>query len=271
MIRRPPRSTPSNSSAASDVYKRQTINRYGILYEDLDWTTPLVAALKYYLPLYGGQIVADVAYPITALQTDMDGYISDIDANNTQILIPVISAQGGILMMNSYADAQPGYVVIGIDVQSQLDTFWADSNGKCEYECVLQSLSNTSKTEVSVPFWNAYVERYDHEPLYTAVGSYDAIKLYAHAINQTQSFDADEIVAEIEDIDKDNPLPGAGGNGAFTRSHDVLEGYPYGYTLFVQWQAGATKVVVPSFGSIYPPQIATGNYITPSWPGWEFN
>ena len=26
MIRRPPRSTPSNSSAASDVYKRQTLN-----------------------------------------------------------------------------------------------------------------------------------------------------------------------------------------------------------------------------------------------------
>ena len=30
MIRRPPRSTPSNSSAASDVYKRQILNNYGI-------------------------------------------------------------------------------------------------------------------------------------------------------------------------------------------------------------------------------------------------
>ena len=29
MIRRPPRSTPSNSSAASDVYKRQTLNHHG--------------------------------------------------------------------------------------------------------------------------------------------------------------------------------------------------------------------------------------------------
>ncbi len=257
---------------SSPLYANKTINRYGILYEDLDWTTPLVTALKAYLPVYtGGSIVASVAYPITALQTDMDGYISDIDANNTQILIPVISAQGGILMMNSYADAEPGFVVIGIDVQSQLDTFWTDSTGNCEYECVLQSLHNTSKTPVSVPFWNAYVARYNHEPIYTAVGSYDAVRLFAHAINQTQSFDPEDFIAEVETINKDNPLAGAGGYAAFTPSHDVKEGYPYGYTLFVQWQAGGTKVVVPSFGSIYPPEIATGSYITPSWPGWEFN
>ena len=256
---------------SSPLYANRTINKYGILYEDLDWTTPLVAALKSYLPLYGGQIVASVAYPITALQTDMDGYISDIDANNTQILIPVISAQGGILMMNSYADAEPGYVVIGIDVQSQLDTFWGDSNGKCLYETVLQALHNTTKTPKSVPFWNAYVDRFNHEPLYTAVGSYDAIYLYAHAINQTQSFNANDIVAELETINTDNPLAGAGGYAAFTGSHDVQEGYPFGYTLFVQWQAGGTKVVVPSFGSIYPPEIATGNFITPAWPGWQFN
>ena len=263
---------------SSVYYANRTINKYGILYEDLDWTTPLVAALKHYLPLYGGQIVASVAYPITALQTDMDGYISDIDANNTQILIPVISAQGGILMMNSYADAQPGYVVIGIDVQSQLDTFWSDSGENCAYETVLQALHNTTKTPVSVPFWDAYVERFDHEPLYTAVGSYDAIKMYAWAINETKSFDANDIVTQMEEIKAWNPifdpypgLPGAGGYGAFTRSHDVLEGYPFGYTLFVQWHPGGTKVVVPSFGAIYDDSLATGSYLTPSWTGWAFN
>ena len=32
MIRRPPRSTLDRSSAASDVYKRQTLNRIGAIY-----------------------------------------------------------------------------------------------------------------------------------------------------------------------------------------------------------------------------------------------
>ena len=251
---------------SSEAYANRTINKFGILYEDLDWTEALVNALTAFLPDYtGGSVVAKVAYPITALQTDMDGYMAAIDNNNTQILIPVISAQGGILMMNSYASLNPGFVVIGIDVQSQLDTFWTDSSGNCIYETILQSLHNTSKTVKSVPFWNAYVAEYDHEPLYTAVGSYDAINTYAWAINESQSFNVDTIITQIETITTSNPLPGAGGLAAFTVSHDVQEGYPYGYTLFCQWQAGGTKVVVPSFGSIYPPEIATGYYLLPPW------
>ncbi len=287
------RNMPINSSAlASEIFNflityagyltnfaAFNITKFGILYEDLDWTIPLVAALDYYIPLLGGlylpegaEIVAKVAYPITALQGDMDGYMATIDANNTQILIPVISAQGGILMMNSYASMLGGgFVVIGIDVQSQLDTFWGDSSGNCLYETVLQSLYNTSKTSVSVPFWNAYVAEYNHEPLYTAVGSYDAIKLYAHAINESQSFSANAIISEIEKINKTNPLAGAGGLAAFTTSHDIQEGYPYGYTLFVQWQTGGTKVVVPSYGSIYPPAVETGTYMLPGYAGWTFN
>jgi len=254
------------SVLSSASYANRTINKFGILYEDLDWTEALVNALVAYLPLYtGGSITAKVAYPITALQTDMDGYMAAIEANSTQILIPVISAQGGILMMNSYDSQHPGFVVIGIDVQSQLDSFWTDSSENCIYETVLQSLHNTSKTAISVPFWNAYVATYGHDPLYTAVGSYDAINLYAWAINETQSFNVDGIINQIETITTANPLPGAGGLAAFTGSHDVQEGYPYGYTLFVQWQAGGTKVVVPSFGSIYPPSIATGNYLLPPW------
>jgi len=100
--------------------------------------------------------------------------------------------------------------VIGIDVQSQLDTFWGDSLGACQYETILQSLHNTSKTAVSRPFWNAYIARYDHESLYTAVGSYDAIREYAWAINQSQSFNADTIVTQLETINADHPLAGAG-------------------------------------------------------------
>ena len=262
---------------SSPLYANRTINKFGIIYEDLVWTEPLVAALKAYLPLYvpNATIVAERPYPITATQTDMDGYMDQIQANSTQILIPVISAQGGILMMKSYESGLPGYgfVVIGIDVQSQLDTFWADSLGACKYETVLQSLYRTNKTDVSIPFWDAYVAEYNKDPLYTAVGSYDAINLYAWAINQSQSFNADTIVSTIETITTGNPLPGAGGLAAFTTSHDIQEGYPYGYTLFVQWQAGGTKIVAPAFGNPYPNDIATGSYQTPvvDYTGWLFN
>jgi branched-chain amino acid transport system substrate-binding protein len=250
--------------------------KIGILYEDLDWTTPLVHALKTYLPYYGGQIVASVAYPITATQTDMDGYMGQIQANGTQILIPVISAQGGILMGKSYHAGLPGYgfVVIGIDVQAQLDTFWDDSLGNCLYETTLQASLDVAKTPLSIPFWNAFVARFHHQPLYTAVGSYDAIYQFVWAINQTQSFNADAFVTQMETCTKANPLTGAGGYLAYTGSHDLFEGYPYSYTLFVQWHAGGTKVCVPSYGHPYPlGSVENGAYQTPdlTYSGWAFN
>ena len=257
--------------------------KIGLIYEDLTWTAPMVAAFKYYFGLYNLSIVAEVAYPITVTQTEMNGYVTSINANKTQMLIPVISAQGGILLMNAYKTIKPGFVVIGIDVQSQLETFWADTNGACKYETTLQSLYNTSKTSKSVPFWNAYVAKWEREPLYTAVGSYDAVYLYAWAINQTQSFNADTIVSQLETVTTANPIEGAGGMLAFTKSHDVYEGHPYGYTLFVQWQEDPSnpgqpkKVVVPTYGAVYPDTIATGNYLTPGadgdpdWASWQFN
>jgi len=111
-------------------------------------------------------------------------------------------------------------------------------------------------------------------------GSYDAIYQYAWAINGSQSFNADTIVSTLETITTAAPLEGAGGMTAFTVSHDIQEGYPYGYTLFVQWQADGTKAVVPSgdlpYG-IYPDSLVTGAYQTPSglpgepWDGWTFN
>jgi hypothetical protein len=107
--------------------------------------------------------------------------------------------------------------------------------------------------------------------LYTAVGSYDAVYTYAWAFNESQSFNVNTIISTIETITTAKPLAGAGGLGAYTTSHDIQEGYPYGYTLFVQWQADGTKAVVSSGGLVYPDTIVTGSYQTPTWAGWTFN
>jgi branched-chain amino acid transport system substrate-binding protein len=259
------------------------VNKFGIIYEDLDWTEPTVYALKTYIPLlgmgFGAEVVASVGYPTTVDQNAMDTYIDQIDANNTQILIPVISAQGGIYMMDAYARKQPGFVINGIDVQSQLDTFWDDTNGACLYETCLQAVYAVNKTSTTVDFFERFAAEYGKDPLYTGVGAYDAVQLYASAINETQSFAADDIIDYLEGFNKANYYEGVSGLIAFTPSHDQYEGYPYGYTLFVQWQPGPTpgtgkKVVVPSItstGYIYPPSLWTGTYLLPEWPGWAFN
>jgi ABC-type branched-subunit amino acid transport system substrate-binding protein len=170
----------------------RTINKVAILREDLSWTMPLNDALKAKLPALGFNITAQIAYPITAGLSDFATYWSQIDANQSQICIPIISAQGGILMTTQYAALHPKCLIAGIDVMSQLDTYWNDTLGGCQYEVTLQSTIRTNKTTKTIAFWDNFTATYDSEPLYTAVGSYDGMYLLLDAINKTQSLDSND-------------------------------------------------------------------------------
>ncbi len=241
------------------------ISKVAIIREDLDWTVGMSAFLNGYLPLYNLTIVEEVAFPITAEAADFATYWTQIDAAGAQITIPIISAQGGILMTTQYAQAQPKTIIAGIDVMSQLDTYWAETGGACEYEVVLQSTLRTNKTVNTIAFWDAFLAAYDAEPLYTAVGAYDTMYILAEGIDRAQSLNSTLIIPHLELMDTGTPFAAAGGNIAFTPSHDLFEGSAYSYTLFVQWQADGAKNVVSSGGLIYPENIVTGALTLPPW------
>jgi branched-chain amino acid transport system substrate-binding protein len=241
------------------------ISKVAIIREDLDWTQGMSDFLNGYLPLYGLSIVKEVAFPITAEAADFATYWTQIDAAGAQITIPIISAQGGILMTTQYAQAEPKTIIAGIDVMSQLDTYWGETGGACEYEVVLQSTLRTNKTTRTIAFWDAFLDAYDGEPLYTAVGAYDAMYILAEGIESAQSFDSAVIIPYLEAMNVDDPFVAAGGNIAFTATHDLRLGPDYSYTLFTQWQAGGTKVAVSSGGLLYPENIVTGTLSLPSW------
>ncbi len=235
------------------------ISKVAIIREDMD------AFLNGYLPGYNLSVVADVAFPITAEAADFATYWQQIDDAEAQITIPIISAQGGILMMTQYANVQPKTLVAGIDVMSQLDSYWGETGGAAAYEVVLQSTLRTNKTTRTIPFWDAFLEKYNSEPLYTAVGSYDAMYMLAEGIDRAQSFNSTLIVPHLEDIDRDAPFIAAGGRIAFTSSHDLLLGPTYSYTLFTQWHSNSTKYCVSTGGLLYPNSIVTGGLELPPW------
>lgn len=247
------------------------ISKVAIIREGLDWTAGMSAFLNGYLPLYNMTIVEEVAYPITAEAADFATYWSQIEAAGAQITIPIISAQGGILMMTQYAQAQPGCVLAGIDVMSQLDSYWGETGGGCAYEVVMQSTLRTNKTTRTIAFWDAFLDNYNSEPLYTAVGSYDAIYMLAQAIEEAQSFVQDDVVVALEGFTRADPFIGAGGRVAWTLGHDLLESPSYSYTLFCQWQDDGTKQVMSSGGLIYPDSIVTASFQLPQWTGWSIN
>ncbi|MFX1500662.1 MAG: hypothetical protein ACFFDH_06820, partial [Promethearchaeota archaeon] len=257
------------------LYGAGTIHEIGVIAEDVTWTESMTEFLSEYIPYTGCVIPEDclIRYDMNLSWADMNTYMQTMIYNGVDMIIPVISGQGGIMMMQQYAALKPNAIVVGIDAQSQLDTFWEQSQASCAYETVMQALYDVNKTPTSKAFWAAFRAEWDHDPFYTAIGAYDAVNNLAWAIETGQTIDNDELIPVLENKTKANILsnPSAfpsspSGLGAWwPNSHEVVGGFPYGYTLWVQWTPYGTKQVVPGFdyGDTY---IAPcGTYLLPPW------
>jgi branched-chain amino acid transport system substrate-binding protein len=230
------------------------ITSIGILREDLTWTEPLAYAVANYLPA-PYHVVQEIKYPITVSSGSFTTYLQQLNSSGVQVLVPIISAQGGEYMMHAYDALHPNYIIVGIDVQGQLESYWTSTNEECKYETMLQTVMRTNRTSKTIAMWDAYVAKWGDSPLYTACGGYDAVYQFEWAINTSQSFNSDTIVSTLETITTANPLEGSGAEVAFISSHDIQEGWPYGLALFCQWQADGTKTIVSSPYSKYPHPI----------------
>jgi branched-chain amino acid transport system substrate-binding protein len=228
------------------------ITKIGVLREDLTWTAPFSAGLNAYLPGLGFEIVEEIAYPITATAASFTSYINTFNTSGTQILLPVISAQGGPLMVQAYSAIKPNFTIIGIDVHSMLDSYWDTTGGDCAYECFMQVSTRSNRTSKTIAMWDAYKAMWGDSPLYTAVGAYDAMYLYRWAINESQSLNADIIVSKLEELTRASPYEGSGAEIGFTDNHDLEAGWPYAQVLFVQWLPNGTKVITEHPLGLYP-------------------
>lgn len=227
------------------------ITRFSFIRENLEWTAGFAGIMTAALEDNGLNFTgADIAIPQDVSSTEMAAHWNTIDGNHTQIVIPIISGEAGLTFTTSYAENQPECIPIGINVMSQDAQYWDLTDGAAEYGVTLESVFRTNKTSMTIDMWDSYLDAYDTTPIYTAVGSYDAIYQFAWAIEEAQSFDGDDIVTALETLDKDNALEGASGRAAFDDSHCIIEGWPYGVALALQWYNGS-KQLVPGPG-IYP-------------------
>ena len=265
----------STSAGLTMGYGRM-INRFSFMREDLAWTADFAGLMTYYLTnnevfnlTFTGE---DIAFPQDITPVEMAAHWDTINGSNTQIVIPIISGSAGLTFANSYGTYQPNCIPIGINVLSQDGDFWADTGGLCEYGVSLESIYQTNKTSKTLDFWDDYVAEFGVSPIYTATGSYDAIHMYAHAFNESQSLNTDAVITALEGITTSNPLEGSAGWGAFDSSHCTVEGWPFGTALAIQWYDGG-KILVPGVG-IYPSGVyynALTNLQPLQLPSWGLN
>ncbi|MFX1575490.1 MAG: TIR domain-containing protein [Promethearchaeota archaeon] len=243
------------------------LTKFAILREDLSWTTSIASYLAYLLPLLNSSytIIQDIPFPMTVTSTEMKNYLLSLNDMGAQIVIPLISGQAGVYLGQQYGLIKPKFLLAGINNLAQSDLYWDQTTGDSQYEITMQYIYNTSKSSLTIQFWNNYLEEYGEEPYFTGAGSYDAVKLLANAAFEAQSFDSDIIVSTLENNDINDPFKGVSGNIAFTEFHDLVEGWSYSYASICQWQIDDNKAIIPSWNSIYPDSIATGTLSIPYW------
>lgn len=251
------------------IYEGATVNT-AIVCETLSWTVAMRAGLAAYLPMYGANIVYNPA-TVDPYASDYTSIITAIKDAHARLVINVFSSEGGRAFARQCHPSQldVNASLIGIDVLGQMSESWdlpSEDDGLCEYETFLASTgTRTPMTDAgddlygrfgnigTTAFWDAYVARWGHAPIYTAWGVYDGLIGLAETIENAESIDIDAVKTEME---SGFERTGLLGKFKFTEYHDVYcdetgTAWENGYVRahMVQWQrtaSGAMVVVAPN-------------------------
>ena len=246
------------------VYNTTSIDKIGLLVEDLVWTESWQTNFPYLFNVQlGGTFgtmpaAAQIAFDITTTAEQMDAHLQTLEDEGVDVVLIGISGGAGILMTQQWKAQERPFMLIGANVQGSTTGYWDDTNGDAEYEIgAATAINYANKTSLTRTFFEDYYNMWGEDPLYMAFGAYSAVKRIYNLIKDTQSFDTDTLIAEWETITISNPVEQVGGWGAWwPNSHDGVGG-PLNYALWYQWQNN-TKVVIPSFTGVYSSSIVQG-------------
>jgi len=181
--------------------------------EDAAWCAGMVLAAQGYLPAYGFTVTGTTLVSPTA--ADITTEMNAIKALDPHIIFTAFSGAVGAVYSTTKADLGIPAVTIGINVPAQEIDHWANTDGACEGEILLDTypvgMATTSKT---VAFFNEFVDRFGRYPVYTAA-TYDSILSVTLAMEETGSLDPEVLIPWLED--PDNAF--TGGTGAVTTAY----------------------------------------------------
>ena len=237
--------------------------------ENLAWSDLLADVYDKAFPVVFGPTMEKARYRSWRpghLDTDFSSILTGIEDSGAQLIIHVFSGEAGLAYVKQWGEMQIPAVTIGINVLSQNNEMWDDTDGKCEYEAFISSPPRINLTVGLIPWWDRYVERWGHDPLYTSLGAYDAIETLKFGIEAAGSLDSDDVVVALEGSERDTLM----GRAGFDQYHDVLIKDKYPMTehkewvtpLIVQWRDGERKVLFP-FERTYTTEFEFPPWITP--------
>jgi branched-chain amino acid transport system substrate-binding protein len=170
--------------------------RVAILMENALWCEDMLTAAQNWLPRLGFDVVG--TWLVSPTATDITTELSQIAAAKPHIVFTAFSGTVGTVYSVEKTELGIPAMTIGINLAGELKSHWADTDGKCNGEIMLDSwaegLESTAKTPV---FSHAFMAETGEYPFYTAL-TYDAIYQLKAAIEATDSLDVDDIIPYLE-------------------------------------------------------------------------
>jgi len=173
-----------------------------ILMDDALWCAQIVATAQSVLPHLGFTVVG--TWRVAPRGTNITTELSQIAAAKPHIIFTGFSSSVGDIYSTQKAALGIPAMTIGINVPGQVRGHWANTEGKCNDEIILdtwaEGLQNTAKTTA---FFNAFVVKTGEYPLYTAV-TYDAIYSLKEAIEAVSAAHGwDDILDVVDSVNID--------------------------------------------------------------------
>jgi branched-chain amino acid transport system substrate-binding protein len=247
------------------------LNKVGYLAEDIGFTKGIAAVLDVVVPELGFDLVYKETSPLNVV--DFSSYFAAAEAAGVEVMVPLILFQG-IPFVKEYHDRQSPMIIYGGSLGSSVagSEGWVNTDGKCEYINVASYAIDAAYplTSKTLPFREAYIERWSEIPLSTAAFGYDILRFILYdAIERAGTLEVDAVIDALEttSVETINSK-----NFVFTPSHDRMIGkiddpdYEHGPGLGFQWQNGELVPMHPKWLM----EEAGSSYIFPDWPGpWD--
>jgi len=221
--------------------------KVAIVAEKAVWVDPMIEAAKGAIPKMGMEVVGE--WRPSAVATDVTAELSAIQKSGANLIFTVFSSSVGIPFARQAGELKIPAVQVGINVEAQKDGFWEATKGMGNYVFTTNTYARgVEANELTKPFMDTYVKRFNEVPTYTA-DTYAAI-IYGlvPAIEALGTLDADKVVAYMENREFMSPsgkikyMKDAEGKPL----HDITWGPGYVTGIGTQWQDGKLVGVWPN-------------------------
>ena len=228
-----------------------------IISEDAAWTTPLDGSFEQCLPAVGLKVLDHIRFsPDT---NDFTPIYNKVEALKPDVIVTGWS-HVGVQPTVQWQSQQVPIPIIGRSSQATNSAFWKDTNGAAE-GVIFWDLNgpNVAVTPRSIPFAEAYKNKFGNYPSYCGYSAYDEVYYIAEAAHRAGSLDSDKLVTALEQTD----FVGTIGRVQFLpRGDPHVHGLRTGGNgikgLVMQWQKGKEVTV-------WPPNLANGQMVFPSF------